>query len=50
MALQCFPTVTVTQSETQSWKIAMLQLWSYTGIAWFGAIVIVQGMRAFGFS
>jgi ferrous iron transport protein B len=48
MALQCFPTVTVAKSETNSWKIAMTQLVAYTGFAWLGAVIIVQSLRAFG--
>jgi ferrous iron transport protein B len=48
MALQCFPTVAVAKSETDSWKIALFQLAAYTGLAYLGAVVIVQAMRACG--
>lgn len=50
MALQCFPTVVVSKNETSSWKIAMLQLFGFTGMAYIGAAVIVQTLRAMGFS
>lgn len=50
MALQCFPTSVVAKNEMNSWKLATLQLVGFTGIAYIGAIIIVQALRAFGFS
>ena len=48
IALQCFPTVAVAKNESSSWKFALVQLFGLTGIAYLGAIAIVQGLRAFG--
>lgn len=50
IALQCFPTVAVAKQESASWKFASIQLFSLTGIAYIGAIIIVQGLRALGIS
>lgn len=50
VALQCFPTVVTFQSEIGSWKIPLIQLFVYSGIAYLGAIIIVQSLRLFGFS
>ncbi|MCM8536096.1 MAG: ferrous iron transporter B [Lentisphaeraceae bacterium] len=50
VALQCFPTVVVAKNETGSTKIAMIQLFTFTGVAYLGAVIIVQIMRAAGFA
>jgi ferrous iron transport protein B len=47
-SLQCLSTVAVVRSETNSWKMAGLQLLFYTGIGYLVAIGVVQGLRAFG--
>ncbi len=48
MALQCFPTVVVSKNETGSWKVPLIQLFSFTSLAYLGAVIIVQTLRAFG--
>lgn len=48
IALQCLSTVGVMVKESQSWKLATVQLVVYNGIAYAFAVVIVQGLRAFG--
>lgn len=50
VALQCFPTSVVAKNEMKSWKLAALQLFGFTGFAYIGALIIVQSLRAFGFS
>ena len=50
MALQCFPTAVVSKNEMGSWKLAGLQLVGFTGMAYIGAVIIVQTLRALGFS
>jgi ferrous iron transport protein B len=47
-ALQCFPTVVVSKNELGGWKYPLMQLFGYTGIAYVGAVLIVQGMRVIG--
>ena len=48
-ALQCFPTVVVAKNEIGNWKLPLIQLFGYTGIAYVGAVIIVQCMRLAGF-
>lgn len=50
MALQCFPTTVVAKNEMKSWKLALLQLAGFTGMAYLGAVIIVQSLRAMGFN
>ena len=48
MALQCFPTVVTAKQEFGGWPLALAQLVFFTGGAWLGAVIIVQGLRALG--
>jgi ferrous iron transport protein B len=48
MALQCFPTVVTARNEMGGWKMAILMTVFYTGGAYIGAVILVQGLRAFG--
>ena len=50
VALQCFPTTVVAKNEMKSWKLAIIQLVGFTGLAYVGAVIIVQTLRAMGFS
>jgi ferrous iron transport protein B len=49
-SLQCFSTVAVVRKETNSLKLAGLQLAFYTGIGYLFAVLSVQTLRAFGIS
>jgi ferrous iron transport protein B len=50
IALQCFPTVAVARHEMGSNKLAFIQLFVFTGVAYALAVALVQGLRAFGFA
>ena len=47
-SLQCLSTVSVVRSETNSWRMAGLQLLFYTGLGYLLATAAVQGLRLFG--
>lgn len=47
-SLQCLSTVSVVRSETNSWRMAGLQLLFYTGIGYVMASVLVLTLRLFG--
>ena len=47
-SLQCFSTVAVVRKETNSWRLAGLQLAFYTGLGYLIAVVSVQTLRALG--
>ena len=47
-AMQCLSTVAVTKKETGSWRIPILQIIIYTGIAYFAALITVNGLRFLG--
>src|ERR1044071_183283 len=47
-SLQCMSTVAVVRKETNSWRIAGLQLLFYTGIGYLAAVFLVQGLRFLG--
>ena len=47
-SLQCLSTVAVVRSETNSWKVAGVQLLFYTGIGYLLSSAVVQALRAFG--
>lgn len=47
-SLQCLSTVAVVRAETDSWRIAGLQLLFYTGVGYLLAVATVQGLRLFG--
>jgi len=47
-SLQCLATVSVVRAETNSWRMAALQLVFYTGIGYLGAAALVTTLRFFG--
>lgn len=47
-SLQCLSTVAVVRSETNSWRVAVLQLVFYTGLGYMLATASVQGLRLLG--
>lgn len=49
-SLQCFSTVAVVRKETNSWRLAGLQLLFYTGLGYALAVASVQSLRALGVS
>ncbi|HSF23881.1 MAG TPA: nucleoside recognition domain-containing protein, partial [Blastocatellia bacterium] len=49
-SLQCLSTVAVVRSETNSWRIAGLQLLFYTGLGYLLSVAVVQGLRLLGVS
>ena len=48
IALQCFPTVVTARAEVGSWKLPLIQLATFTGGAYVGAVILVQALRAIG--
>jgi len=48
LAMQCLPTLAVTARESGHWKWALLQLGWMSGIAYFGALIVYQSLRATG--
>jgi ferrous iron transport protein B len=47
-SLQCLSTVSVVRSETNSWRMAGLQLLFYTGLGYLLSTAAVQTLRLFG--
>ena len=47
-SLQCLSTVAVVRSETNSWRLAGLQLLFYTGIGYLMSSTLVVGLRLLG--
>ncbi|MCU0413024.1 MAG: ferrous iron transport protein B [Ignavibacteriaceae bacterium] len=47
-ALQCLSTVAVSRKETGGWKIPILQVFIFTGLAYFMTFLTVNGLRFFG--
>ena len=47
-SLQCLSTVSVVRSETNSWRLAALQLLFYTGIGYLLSSALVVSLRLFG--
>lgn len=47
-SLQCLSTVSVVRSETNSWRLAGLQLLFYTGIGYLLSSALVVGLRLMG--
>jgi ferrous iron transport protein B len=47
-SLQCLSTVSVVRSETNSWRLAGLQLLFYTGIGYLLSSAVVMSLRLFG--
>ncbi len=50
LAMQCLPTLAVTQKETGSWRWAALQLGWMTGVAYLAAFALYHGLHALGVS
>ena len=50
IALQCLSTVVVAAREAGTWTFAALQLSVFNLVAYVLAVVLVQGLRAFGVS
>lgn len=48
LAAQCLPTQAATRKETGSWKWAVFQLVYMTVLAYVGALITYQALRAFG--
>jgi len=49
-ALQCLSTIAISRKETGSWRIPLLQLIIFSGLAYFLSFVAVNGLRFFGLS
>lgn len=49
LAMQCISTIAVVRRETNSWKWPLFQVAYMTGLAWAGALLVVQVGRLFGF-
>lgn len=47
-ALQCISTIAITKKETGGWRIPILQLFIYSGLAYFFAFVVVNGLQFLG--
>jgi ferrous iron transport protein B len=48
LAMQCLPTLVVTAREAGNWRWAALQLAWMSGLAYAGALVVYQTLRAAG--
>lgn len=48
LAMQCLPTLAVTRKETGGLRYAAMQLGYMSGLAYFVALVVYQGLRAAG--
>jgi ferrous iron transport protein B len=49
-ALQCISTIAITKKETGGWRIPILQLFIYSGLAYFFAFIVVNGLQIAGVS
>lgn len=49
-ALQCISTIAITRKETGGWRIPILQIVLYTGMAYLFAFLTVNGLYIFGVS
>jgi ferrous iron transport protein B len=49
-ALQCISTIAITKKETGGWRIPILQIFIYTGLAYFFAFIVVNGLQFIGVS
>lgn len=47
-ALQCLSTVAVARKETGGWRIPVIQLFIFTGLAYLMMFITVNGLRALG--
>ncbi len=50
LALQCVSTLAVSRKETQTWFLPMIQLFTFTGLAYLASVISVQTLRFFGLS
>lgn len=50
IAMQCIATLAVSRKETGSWKIPLVQLVAFTGIAYLLGVVVYQGLLWLGIS
>ncbi len=48
LAMQCLPTLVVTQREAGGWRWAALQLGYMSGVAYLAAFGVYHGMQALG--
>ncbi|PID60332.1 MAG: ferrous iron transport protein B [Ignavibacteriae bacterium] len=48
-AMQCLTTVAVAKKETGNWKIPILQIVFFTGVAYVATFIAVNGLRLLGF-
>lgn len=48
-AMQCISTLAVSRKETGSWRIPILQVIIFTGLAYFTTFITVNGLRLIGF-
>jgi ferrous iron transport protein B len=48
LAMQCLPTLAVTRKETGSWRYPAFQFAYMSGVAYVGAFVVYQALRAAG--
>ncbi len=49
-ALQCISTLAVSRKETGSWRIPMLQLFTYSSMAYLLAFITIHGLQLLGVS
>lgn len=49
-AMQCLSTVAISKKETGGWKIPLIQLFSFSILAYIMAFITVHGLRFFGIS
>jgi ferrous iron transport protein B len=47
-ALQCLSTVSVAHKETGGWRVPLLQIFVFTGLAYVFAVIVNQGLTAIG--
>jgi ferrous iron transport protein B len=47
-ALQCLSTVAVSKKETGGWKIPLMQVFSFTSLAYIMTLITVNGLRFLG--
>jgi ferrous iron transport protein B len=50
LAAQCLSTSAVVRRETNSWKWPLFQIAYMSGLAYFAALIVYQGLRFFGYA
>jgi len=50
LAAQCLSTTAVVRRETNSWKWPLFQILYMTGLAYFGALIVYQTLKHFGYA